>query len=158
VVAPIPGLVVKSLEPKTEGSLLASTEIDPQRSRWLRRADQATVAVLVAASLVAVVLWWGVHGGWQGRLIEWDRSQAQTARFQVDVNSADWPELAQLPGIGPVLAQRIVEVRKASGPFKELDDLRRVKGIGAITLKRLAPYLCPLAAPSASAPRDESQP
>ena len=124
---------------------MESTGSDPQRTQWLRRADQATVAVLVAASLAAVVLWWGTHGGWRGQLVEWDLSQPQTASFQVDVNSADWPELAQLPGIGPVLAQRIVEVRKASGPFKEVNDLRRVRGIGPAKLKQIEPYLHPFA-------------
>lgn len=85
---------------------MASSDSEPERTVWLRRADQVTVAVLVAASLVAVVLWWGVHGGLGRRLVEWESSQPQTAHFQVDINLAEWPELAQLPGIGPVLAQQ----------------------------------------------------
>jgi competence protein ComEA len=76
--------------------------------------------------------------------VEWDLSEPKTAHFQVDVNSADWSELAQLPGIGPMLARRIVEVRKASGPFKEFRDLRRVRGIGPGKLKQIEPYLRPL--------------
>jgi len=110
-------------------------------SVWLRRADQAAAVVLIAAGLVAVIFWWWSHGGWQRRLVEWDKSQPQVAKFQVDVNTAEWPELAQLPGIGPTLAKRIVEVRETSGPFTDASSLRHVRGIGPITLKRIEPYL-----------------
>lgn len=113
---------------------------------WLlRRADQAGVAVLVAMGLMATVGWWVVHGGWQGRLIEVERAQPQTAAFQVDVNEAGWPELAQLPGIGKTLAQRIVQSRRTQGPFVDHDDLRRVRGIGPKTLEAIRPHLRPMA-------------
>ena len=63
---------------------------------WLlHRADQAAVALLVAIALGATVGWWVAHGGLSGRLVEVERAEPQTARFQVDVNRADWPELAQ---------------------------------------------------------------
>ena len=98
---------------------------------WLlRRADQAVVAVLVLAALGATVGWWISQGGWQGRLIEVERAEPRLASFQVDLNAADWPELIQLPGIGPTLARRIVESRRAEGPFLDQDDLMRIRGIG----------------------------
>ena len=78
------------------------------------------------------------------RLIELDRSEPRTARFQVDINQADWPELIQLPGIGQTLAGRIVESRRTDGPFNDHDDLTRVRGIGPRTLERLRPYLRPM--------------
>jgi competence protein ComEA len=59
----------------------------------------------------------------------------------VDLNAATEAELVRLPGIGPVIAKRIVEYRKANGPFKQLRDLRRVKGIGAKTYEQIAPLL-----------------
>ena len=117
----------------------------PRGPTWLlRRADQLSVAVLVLVALAATVGWWVSQGGWQGRLIEIERSRPQTATFQVDVNTADWPELAQLPGIGETLARRIIESRDTEGPFMDHNDVQRVRGIGPKTLDRLRPYLLPL--------------
>jgi competence protein ComEA len=48
----------------------------------------------------------------------------------VDINRADRATLITLPGIGPVLADRIIAYREAHGPFKSVDDLIAVSGIG----------------------------
>ena len=72
--------------------------------RWLlRRTDQVAVAALIVVALAATAGWWVFHGGWRGRLIEIDRAEPLVARFEVDINAADWPELMQLPGVGPTL-------------------------------------------------------
>jgi hypothetical protein len=55
----------------------------------------------------------------------------------LDVNRASAPELARLPGLGPVLAARIVEAR----PFDALDELARVRGLRRATLERVRPLL-----------------
>lgn len=110
----------------------------------LRRADQAAVAVLVLMGLAATAGWWLSQGGLQGRMIEIDRAEIQTASFQVDLNEADWPELAQLPGIGETLARRIVESRGTDGPFIDHDELQRIRGIGPKTLDRVRPFLLPM--------------
>lgn len=124
-----------------------STTDKPDLSpHWLlRRADQAAVAVLVLAGLTATVGWWVAHGGGTHRLIDVQEAPPQTAVFQVDVNEAEWPELAQLPGVGKLLAQRIVESRRTQGPFVDHDELRRVRGIGPKTLENIRPYLRPMA-------------
>ncbi len=112
---------------------------------WLlRRADQATVAVLIGAGLLSVIGWWIGHGGLRGRTVEVEQAGPETARFQVDINKADWPELATLPGVGRTMAERIVQSREQNGPFTDLDDLRRVRGIGARTMETLRPYLRPM--------------
>lgn len=59
---------------------------------------------------------------------------------KLDVNAATEAELQRLPGIGPTLARRIVETR-AGGPFTSVEELRRVRGIGAKTLANLRPYV-----------------
>jgi competence protein ComEA len=58
----------------------------------------------------------------------------------INVNRATQDELRQLPGIGPVLSQRILEARRAR-PFAKVDDLRRVTGIGPKTLEKLRPHV-----------------
>ena len=59
----------------------------------------------------------------------------------LDVNLASAAELERLPGVGPALAARIVDVRQREGPFGSIDDLRRVRGVGQATLERLRPRL-----------------
>lgn len=115
----------------------------PPPWQW-RRTDQAAIAGLALAALAALVAYWLIQGGWQGRLIEIDREPRREIKFLVDVNRAEWPELAQLPDIGESLAQRIVEERDERGPFRQHEDLRRVRGIGPKTLERIRPYLRPL--------------
>lgn len=58
----------------------------------------------------------------------------------VRINSASASELQQLPGIGPALAQRIVETR-SRGRFSSADDLLRVPGIGKAKLAKLRNYV-----------------
>lgn len=55
----------------------------------------------------------------------------------IDINSATEQELRQLPGIGPTLAQRIIEAR----PFPSVGDLKRVRGIKDKMLNKLRPYI-----------------
>jgi len=55
----------------------------------------------------------------------------------VNINTATADELAALPGIGPVTAQRIVEYRTQFGPFSTLEDLTLVFGIGPATLDQI---------------------
>lgn len=55
----------------------------------------------------------------------------------LDINGASAEELAALPGIGEVLAQRIVDYRAANGPFETVEDLTKVSGIGEKKLAEL---------------------
>ena len=59
----------------------------------------------------------------------------------VDINTATAIRLDTVTGIGPTLAAAIVKERDAHGPFRTVDDLRRVKGIGASKLESLRPYV-----------------
>ena len=54
----------------------------------------------------------------------------------VDINTATLDELQTLSGIGPVIAQRIIDYRTENGAFTSIDDLLNVKGIGEATLNK----------------------
>ena len=62
-------------------------------------------------------------------------------RFPIDLNKAPKQDILELPGIGDKLADRIVQYRKNHGPFKRIDDLRKVKGIGKKRMERLRPLV-----------------
>lgn len=59
----------------------------------------------------------------------------------VNLNAAGVAELETLPGIGPALAQRIVDYRNQSGPFASIEALKEVEGIGAVTFDRLKDHV-----------------
>ena len=59
----------------------------------------------------------------------------------VNINTADKELLVQIPGIGPVTADSILQYREDNGQFKSLDDLTKVKGIGDKSLAKFKPYL-----------------
>lgn len=59
------------------------------------------------------------------------------AGSQLNLNSATADQLQTLPGVGPSTAQKIIDSRAAEGPFRSVDDLTRVSGIGEKTLEKL---------------------
>ncbi len=60
----------------------------------------------------------------------------------ININSASNEQLQQLPGVGPSLAQRIVTYRTTQGAFTNVDDLKKVSGIGDKKLESLRDYIC----------------
>jgi competence protein ComEA len=59
----------------------------------------------------------------------------------IDINQASPEDIQKLPGIGPALAQRIVAYRQKHGPFRRVEDLMVIKGIGIKKWKALRPYV-----------------
>lgn len=88
------------------------------------RTDQKQILalVLVAAMLVLSVT----------PLLE----ASTETKTKVNINTAGVEELQTLPRIGEKVAQRIIEFRKKNGPFKRVEDLLKVKGIGEKTFMR----------------------
>jgi competence protein ComEA len=56
---------------------------------------------------------------------------------RININTADAAALELLPGIGPALAQRIVDYRQAHGPFARVEDIMKVSGIGQGTFEKI---------------------
>ncbi|HMD06482.1 MAG TPA: helix-hairpin-helix domain-containing protein [Candidatus Acidoferrum sp.] len=59
----------------------------------------------------------------------------------INLNTATSEELQQVPGIGPVTAEKILQMRKSYGAFKSVNDLRAVRGIGPKRLEKMRKYL-----------------
>jgi competence protein ComEA len=106
----------------------------------VRRGEQATVAVIAVMLAGCWLGSWIWRGGWSGRLARVEHESARVV-FVVDINRAQWPELASLPRIGETLAKRIIEVRKREGPYRSVDELQKVHGIGVRTVDRIRPYV-----------------
>jgi competence protein ComEA len=60
---------------------------------------------------------------------------------KVDLNRADRAELEQIPGIGPKLAGAVEAHRREKGPFRSVDDLRGVHGVGPQTVEKVRPFV-----------------
>lgn len=69
------------------------------------------------------------------------KSTKKSVAGKLNLNVATEEQLMILPTVGPSKAERIVEWRKKNGGFKRVADLRRVKGFGYKTFKRLEPLL-----------------
>lgn len=61
--------------------------------------------------------------------------------YKINLNLANWREFDNLPGIGPQLAQRIIDDRAANGRFNSVEELKRVKGIGETKYRGLVKYI-----------------
>jgi len=59
----------------------------------------------------------------------------------LNINAADAAELMALPGVGKVTAGKIIAFRNEQGPFKSIDDLTQVKGVGKKVLEKIRPLV-----------------
>lgn len=85
------------------------------------------------------------------RLSSYDRAAAQTveetsaiqtdSNGKININTATAEDLALLPGIGVVLAQRIVDYRQEHGPFMNINELTEVNGIGEMRIEAILDYI-----------------
>jgi competence protein ComEA len=82
-----------------------------------------------------------VTGEGQCRLGRMDGPQLLTLGLAIDINRANQTDLESLPGIGPVMAKRILDFRQKHGPFQKIDDLEQVSGIGPKKMAQIKPFL-----------------
>ncbi len=113
----------------------------PESWLWMTKYDHLFVGVFAAVFLALSGYHWATLGGWGMRPIELERLPARQYDFRIDINLASWVEWTQIEGIGEVTAQKIIDDRKANGPFRSVKDLLRVKGIGSKKLEMMRPFL-----------------
>jgi competence protein ComEA len=98
----------------------------------------------LAFKLVAALVVWCLYGLGAYAQTGSTRQMAQaskTAPAIVNINTATNAELEALPGIGPAIAARIIEYRQKNGPFKKVEDLMSVRGIGEKSFLKLKPLV-----------------
>lgn len=69
------------------------------------------------------------------------QAKKQPPAKSIDLNAANVKELQELPGVGAVTAQRIIDMREKSGRFKRVEDLLAIRGISQKKLDALRPYV-----------------
>ena len=69
------------------------------------------------------------------------RLVVEAGMIQLPLNMVSARELEDLPGIGPVIARRIIEYRQQRGGFGSLNELKEIKGIGDKLYERILPHL-----------------
>ncbi|MDW8222285.1 MAG: helix-hairpin-helix domain-containing protein [Gemmatales bacterium] len=110
---------------------------------WCGRQQLALGVLLIAIVCTIVVEWWHRQPAPPSELAPSVSTapcaapSASGSRAFLDLNRADTDALITLPGIGPTLAQRIVAYRQEHGPFRQVEELRRVPGIGAKTFDKI---------------------
>ncbi|HEX4643793.1 MAG TPA: helix-hairpin-helix domain-containing protein [Candidatus Acidoferrales bacterium] len=82
------------------------------------------------------------------------QARKQPPSKPIDLNLANAKELQQLPGVGAVTAQRILDLRQKSGRFKRAEDLLAVRGISPKKLDAMRPYIMISAASPPAAPKN----
>jgi competence ComEA-like helix-hairpin-helix protein len=120
-------------EPTSPPEARSASPARDSRGSLIERSDIAR-AILLMGGLVLM------FSGWQLLASRRPASTDTIARplnFQVDFNTAPASELSLLPGIGPEMARRIIADRESRGPFRMLDDLSRVRGIGPKTIRQI---------------------
>ncbi len=91
--------------------------------------------------LLGLSAWHLAQAARRGGLVEIDRLASAEAAYRLNINRATWVEWAQLDGIGESLGRAIVADREQHGPFANVDDLARVRGIGPKKLEAIRPWL-----------------
>jgi competence protein ComEA len=65
-----------------------------------------------------------------------------TGNIKININLAKSEKLQEIPGVGPVTAEKIIAYRTEHGLFRKLEDLMKVSGIGEKTFEKMQPYIC----------------
>ena len=77
----------------------------------------------------------------QQRTVRRDRIEPAALNLRINVNTADAATLSLLSGISGKISEYLIAERQSNGPFKNPDDLDRVRWIGPVTIKKITPYV-----------------
>ncbi len=102
-------------------------------------ASTQAYAALLALFLVAVLIGTVTHP--RGQPQESVHVRAESTGLRIDVNTADAATLGLLPGVGPGIADHIIQARQGGAVFRSTNDLEAVKYIGPKLIARVGPWV-----------------
>ena len=110
--------------------------------RMMNRTGSTRRRKAALASLCLVAMALAVAAG-PARAAEGDAARAvnNEPTRQIDINKATAVELTAIPGVGTVIAQRIVDFRDEQGPFRRVEDLLKIRGIGEKSFQKIRPHV-----------------
>ena len=98
----------------------------------LRHSDQRKVAVMLTFSAMLLC--------WHTAVRKQETFAPKQYQFRIDLNTATHGELQTLPGIGPKLAENIIQYRNKHAPINDFDEMMNVNGIGPKRHSAMKPY------------------
>ncbi len=101
------------------------------------RKELLATLFLITTILIGTGIKYSIDQHWWLPKTEVVDTDPDSIKLKIDLNRAEWYELIILPGIGEKKARAIVGYRKEAGNFKTIEQLCKVSGIGAKTVKRL---------------------
>ncbi len=133
--------IQESLPSQAQAVPASVDQCEEKSALGLSRTDQFFLVIvsLCAFCLIAFQTYRLTVPG--GETIEIKRISSKTYEFQIEINQATWVEWMQLEAVGEATGRNIVADRDELGPFKSIDDVSRVKGIGDATLNKMRPHL-----------------
>ncbi len=110
---------------------------EPLKIFEFSRKELLATFFLITTILIGTGIKYAIDQHWWLPKTEVVDTDPESIKLKIDLNRAEWYELIILPGIGEKKARTIVEYRKETGAFKNIEQLCEVNGIGIETVKRL---------------------
>ena len=123
---------IKKSNPSTDPAAADAADMQSQVAALNKKIDDLNKAIEQAKSTTSTTTTTSVKTSSSSA----SSSSAATVSGKVNINTADEAALDSLPQVGPVTAQAIIDYRNANGPFKSIDELDNVKGIGPATIAK----------------------
>ena len=111
------------------------------RPRWIGQGEAGELLKRLGCTFALVVIFWGVPCYSWVLALQTQGTPTEPRAATIDINKATANDLRKLPGIGPSLAKQIVVYREKHGPFRRVEDLMAIKGIGFKKWKEIRPFV-----------------